>query len=294
MPSPRELKTSLALFVASLGTMFWSWREEEAFTDPAAAWGALAYTGALAAVILSHEFAHYLVALRHGWRLSLPYFIPNPFAFGTFGAVIALDGEPPNRTGLLEMAAAGPIAGALVSFALMAVGLHWTGPDTPPAPGEGISVLSNPPAMELLGRWLVGAVPGRYAELHPLALAGWVGCLITGMNLVPLGQTDGGHIVNALWPQRALLVSRVTVGALVLAGLAWPGWALWAGIALIFGFWRGLRVPAEPGLTARGRWLAFAALLVGALSFMPVPVEDERWERPHQRQPAATEVPGPK
>jgi membrane-associated protease RseP (regulator of RpoE activity) len=267
--------------------MFWSWREEVAFTDPAVAWGALTYTGALAAVILSHEFAHYLVAVRHGWRLSLPYLIPNPFAFGTFGAVISLEGEPPDRVALLEMAAAGPIAGALVSFALMAVGLHWTGPDALPSSEKVISVLNDPPAMDLLARWLVGSVPGRYAELHPMALAGWVGCLITGMNLVPLGQTDGGHIVNALWPRRALVISRVAVAALVLAGLAWPGWAVWAGIALIFGFWRGLPVPVEPGLTARARWLALAAFLVGALSFMPVPVEDERWARPHQRQPAA-------
>lgn len=278
MPAPRELRTSLGLFLASLSTMFWAWRGAEALSEPAVAWQALSYTAALAAVILSHEFAHYLVAVRHGWRLSLPYFIPYPFAFGTLGAVISLDGEPPHRTALLEMAAAGPVAGALVSFALMAVGLHWTGPDMIPTPGEVFSVLNDPPAMDLLGRWLVGEVPGRYAELHPLALAGWVGCLITGLNLVPLGQTDGGHIVNALLPRHAPAISKVMVGVLVLAGLIWPGWAVWAGISLVVGFWKSLPVPALPALTGRARLMALAALLVGALSFMPAPVEQERWE----------------
>jgi len=277
MESTRERGISLALFVATLASMFWSQGGLEAFRDLDVALRAASYSAALMAFLLSHELAHYIVALRHGFRLSLPYFLPMPFGgFGTLGAVIQLRSKPTSRTALLEMAAAGPLAGAVVAFVLLAIGLRFTGPDIALEAGQSYMIFTDPWAVELLGTAVAGAPPGRYAELHPVALAGWVGCLVTSINLIPLGQTDGGHILGALLPRWATWCSRGIVVLMVVAGvLVWPGWAVWAGVLLVIGAWRNLEVRERPGLTTRARWLAVAALLVLVLTFMPEPIQIE-------------------
>ncbi len=277
MESARERGISVALFVATLCTMYWSQGGVETIRDPEVATRAAAYTAALMSFFLAHELAHYLVALRHGFRLSLPYFIPMPLGgFGTMGAVISLRSRPANRTALLEMAAAGPVAGAIVAFALLAIGLRWTGPDIPLEPGFAYWIFADPWSVDLIGTIVNGAPPGRYAELHPVALAGWVGCLVTAINLVPIGQTDGGHIIGALIPRRALLVSKGVIALLVVGTfLVWPGWGVWVGVLLLLRAWRNLEVRERPGLTLRAKLLAVAAGVVFALTFMPEPIEVE-------------------
>jgi membrane-associated protease RseP (regulator of RpoE activity) len=274
--SPRERGRSVALFVATLASMYWSQGGLEAFRDLDVALNAGAYTAALMAILLTHELAHYFVALRHGFRLSLPYFIPLPFGFGTLGAVIQLRSLPRNRTALLEMGVAGPLAGAVVAFVMLAIGLRWTGPDIALEPGNSYLIFADPWIVELLGTWVTGAAPGRYAELHPVALAGWIGCLLTSINLLPLGQADGGHVLGALLPRWARHISWGVIGLMLVGGvLVWPGWAVWAGVLMIMGAWRNLAVPERPPLTARARWLAVAALGVLILTFMPRPIEIE-------------------
>ena len=166
------------------------------------------------AILLAHEMGHYVVAKMHGFALSLPYFIPFPFGFGTFGAVIRLRSLPRSRTGLLEMGAAGPLAGFVVAILMLFLGLwgrvssepmiltvEWPPvSDPPPVPEPGMmdwlvetpklgevpaTIFANPPAMDLIGWLLNGEVPGRYDSLDALAMAGWVGCLLTALNLVP-------------------------------------------------------------------------------------------------------------
>ena len=276
MESSRERGRSIALFVATLASMFWSQGGMEAFRDVDVALSAAAYTAALMAILLTHELAHYFVALRHGFRLSLPYFIPLPFGFGTLGAVIQLRSLPRDRTALLEMGVAGPLAGAVVAFVMLAIGLRWTGPDIPLEPGLSYLIFADPWIVELLGTWVIGAPPGRYAELHPVALAGWVGCLLTSINLLPLGQADGGHVLGALLPRWARHISWGVIALMLVGGvLVWPGWAVWAGVLMIMGAWRNLAVPERPPLTVRARWLAVAALGVLILTFMPRPIEIE-------------------
>lgn len=282
-PSKHELSKAWFFFLLTLVSVYvtygWLWEEGSPLSDPATMARSAVFASALMAILAAHELAHYWVAKRHGFALSLPYFIPFPFAFGTLGAVIRLRSLPRTRTGLLEMGAAGPLAGAVLAFACLIVGLQGTVPvEAPPIVDEGIEVLifGNPEIMNWLGEWMTGSAPGRYDMLTPLALAGWVGCFLTALNLLPVGQLDGGHILTALTPRWAPLVSKAVLGALLVAGaFLWEGWAVWAVLLVIMGAWEGLEVPREPGLTARAKWIAVAALVCFLLCFMPRPIQDE-------------------
>jgi membrane-associated protease RseP (regulator of RpoE activity) len=113
------------------------------------------------------------------------------------------------------------------------------------------------------------------AELHPVALAAWCGCMLTGINLLPLGQLDGGHVINALWPGRARAWTWVGIALLALGGMLWAGWWVWAALLLFSGAREPLEVPAEPPPGARARLLAALALALFAMTFMPVPLVQE-------------------
>jgi len=233
---------------------------------------------ALMAILGSHELGHWVVARRHGFSLSLPYFIPFPMAFGTLGAIIRLRSEPDNRTALLEMGAAGPLAGLVVAGVCLAIGLPATQrvTDLMAVSADGmVVIMGNPPLMDLLGSWILGAPPGRYDILSPLALAAWVGCLLTCMNLLPIGQLDGGHIAQALWPSHASRLGKVMLAVGLLAGFLWVGWAVWAVLLWCLGASRGLEVPESPPLTTRARCVAGLAVVALGLSFMPRPVQTD-------------------
>jgi membrane-associated protease RseP (regulator of RpoE activity) len=318
-PTPRERRIAVLLFLATLGSVYWTygttWMGGNPFTDPRVAWGSLTFSVGLMCILLAHEMGHYLVARRHGFALSLPYFLPVPFAFGTLGAIIRLRSLPRSRTALLEMGAAGPLAGLAVAVVVMVLGIPGTAeqeladilaglpPLPPPDPsaldapgwldralalpplawlvpsiGAGevpLMILANPLLMDLVGIAFHGAPPGRYAALSPLAMAGWVGCFVTSMNLLPIGQLDGGHIFNALWPERSRLVSRVGVAVVIAGGVVFLGWMVWGLLLLWMGAWRGLPVARRPALSGRARWVAGFALLAFALSFMPRPIQIE-------------------
>jgi len=312
----REQPLAVVLFLVTLASVFlvygFQWHGENPLTNGESAWASTKFAVALMAILLAHEMGHYWVAKRHGFALSMPFFLPFPAAFGTFGAIIRLRSLPKNRTGLLEMGAAGPLAGFVVAVAAIALGmpgteehvrpeLVWSGglaaleataaePGAVMAwieemlsgllpevrPGEiQLMILANPPIMDLLGYLVMDQAPGRYASLDPLAMAGWVGCLLTAINLIPIGQLDGGHIFNALRPRWSRLVSKLLLATAFVAGAAWMGWAFWGVILLLLGAWVSLPVPERPGLTPRARWIAVLAGLSFVLTFMPRPIEVE-------------------
>lgn len=318
--STRDRLVAVGLFMLTLLSVYWvygtQWMGGSPFSDPAVAAGSARFAAGLMAILLAHEMGHYLVARRHGFELSLPYFLPLPAAFGTLGAIIRLRSLPRTRSGLLEMGAAGPIAGFVVAILLMALGVGETvehaapqlvvesaealAPlfDAPPpsaeadgwasrppfswilpAPAEPqtlpLLILANPLVLDLLGLLFNGRVPGRYATLDPLAMAGWVGCMVTAVNLLPIGQLDGGHVLNALLPRWATRISRVGVGMAFLGGVFWTGWAVWGLLLLLMGAWRSLPAPLHPPPTARARGIALFTLLVFVLCFMPRPLEIE-------------------
>lgn len=178
----------------------------------------LLYMGSIMLILLCHEMGHYLTARRNRVRASLPYFIPMPFLlFGTFGAVIVMKDRIRSRNALMEVGASGPLVGAAVALPILAVGLSLS-PVTPIPQGgliEGQSLLYM-----FLKRVTVGPIPdGMDVMLHPMAWAGWIGLLVTMLNLLPIGQLDGGHIFYALFGKAHAKISRFFLAGIFLMGL---------------------------------------------------------------------------
>ncbi len=272
--------------------------------------GALIVTGwpfavSMIAILGAHEFGHYLVGRYHGVHVTLPYFIPLPISpLGTMGAFINMKEMPKNRRHLLDIGIAGPLAGLIVAIPVLILGLSLSKLDPIPAAlpsGTGLMMEGNS-LLYLLAKWLVfGKVlpaPNDYGSLspllyqlryfftgqpfplnsldvilHPVAWAGWVGILITGLNLIPAGQLDGGHVMYVLFGHKnGRRILPFILGGLFLLGFVWYGWWLWMVLILLLG-----RFYAEPldQITPLGRGrkvLAILGLIMFVLTFTPVPL----------------------
>ena len=304
--SPRSSPAiHVALFLATVATTLWAGFQlsplaGRAPTLPNVVMGGLPFAGSLVAILFCHEMGHYLVARRHGVTATLPYFIPVPFGAGTLGAVIRMRSQIPSRRAALDIAAAGPIAGFVVAVPLLLWGLAHSEVREVASSPVG-SALASPYALVralLEGRPLIAAEPGAQffgdslltiaaarlvhgvlpagtdLALHPVAFAAWLGLLVTTLNLMPMGQLDGGHVLYALAGRRyAHLGSRIVSTGLLLAGifLSW-NWLVWW---MVTRFAVGLRHPPsateEPLDPARGA-VAILSFVLFALTFVPVPV----------------------
>ncbi len=269
------------------------------FTSPALLWEGRALALPLLAILLFHEFGHYIAARLHRVPASLPFFLPLPVLspFGTAGAIISMRGRIRSRNALLDIGAAGPLAGLVVAIPVLAWGIAHS-EVLPHAPGgymqEGQSLL-----YWLMKRVIVGPIPeGSDIYLHPTAYAGWGGLLITMLNLLPCGQLDGGHIAFALfgsrqnqaavWVRRALLLffaynlaSFTIPVALGRSDLGYLGafgnslfWLMWYGLlGLLTRLSGDEHPPYEPGPLSRGRRaIAWLCLAIFVLLFMPTPM----------------------
>jgi membrane-associated protease RseP (regulator of RpoE activity) len=240
----------------------------------------LPYSLALMAILGCHELGHYFTARHHGIRVTPPFFIPVPFALGTFGAFIQMRSPAENRRALFDVAVAGPLAGLVVAIPALYYGLKTS----TVVPAAGVTMMEGlrgplSQASILMG-WLIDLSLGGDAvgtgdalRLSPLAFAGWLGLLVTALNLIPVGQLDGGHIARSLFGTRTgLAVSWLSM--LTLFGLAlfvWPGLMLWA---IIIFFLAGRGTPPLNDLTPLpfGRKaLAVFAFVLLALILIPMP-----------------------
>ncbi|MCC6187435.1 MAG: site-2 protease family protein [Anaerolineales bacterium] len=254
-------------------------------------------------ILLAHELGHYFAARYHKVAVTLPYFIPFPLSpFGTMGAFIQLKAPPTNRRVLLDIGVAGPLAGMVVALPVLFYGL-WTSPVThlPAAlPPDGLSLEGNSilyalakylvfgrllpeptsfgglPPLLYMARFYALGVPaplgGLDVLLNDVAWAGWAGLLVTGLNLIPAGQLDGGHALYVLIGRRARLLRPLIVGTLILLGFFWEGWFLWAALIFFLG-----RTHAEPldqitELDSGRKWLAIFTLALFVLVITPVPL----------------------
>jgi Zn-dependent protease len=227
----------------------------------------------LMAILTAHEMGHYLVGRWRGAPVSLPYFIPLPLLglFGTMGAVIVQREPFENRRTLLEVGLAGPLAGFVVAVPLLFLGLALS--TTQPMAGAGVgfgdSLLSTLLKTLQLGRY----ISSMGMREHPIYIAAWFGLLVTGINLIPAGQLDGGHIAYALLGPAARYVSYAMIGLFVVLSLTVSeSWLLWTALLLLFGRNHPPALNQVLKLKPLHVALAIIALLVLILVFVPNPL----------------------
>jgi membrane-associated protease RseP (regulator of RpoE activity) len=304
-PRARFPAANVALFLATIATTLWAGFADSPLRDhPTLAnvvRGGLPFAGSLIAILFTHEMGHYVVARRYGVSTSLPYFIPLPYVgFGTLGAVIRMRSAIPSRRAVLDIGAAGPLAGLAVALPLLVVGLAlsevrpFSQAATPSAlvsPWSmvqallgGHPLLQDATAVPMFGDSLVTwaarllvigrLAPGYDVAIHPIAFAAWIGLLVTALNLVPLGQLDGGHVLYALFGRRgALVLARIVSAGLLLAGLllSW-NWLVWWFLSrFVVGLGHPPALVEEP-LDRGRRALAWTSLVLFVATFVPVPV----------------------
>jgi membrane-associated protease RseP (regulator of RpoE activity) len=185
----------------------------------------LPFSITILSVLGIHEFAHYFTARSWGINVTLPYFIPAPILpIGTFGAVIKMKSAIPNRRALVDVGASGPIAGFFVSVVACLIGLHMS--SIVPKTTASSFILGDSILFSTLTNLVVGSLPDNSVLLlHPIAFAGWIGLFVTALNLLPIGQLDGGHILFALSPRIHELIREIRIPVLLLLGLIfWNGW----------------------------------------------------------------------
>ena len=239
--------------------------------DPAYLLPGLPFSLTLLTILLAHEFGHFLTARYYLVDASLPYFIPFPSLIGTMGAFIRIRSAILSKRVLFDIGIAGPLAGfvALVSPLIAGVALSKVVPGI----GQSGELVFGTPLILRLMEWVrFPGVPLNDIYLHPVARAAWVGLLATALNLLPIGQLDGGHILYAFLGERTKYFSRLFIFILVLMGaFVAYSWLVWAALLVFF----GMRHPAIVDPNPLGRFrtrLAVAALAIFILSFTAAPV----------------------
>jgi len=278
----KRLLLHLGLFLATVATTIIAGAVQQGvnpFADLASFTRGIPFSFTLILILGTHEMGHYLVSRRHRLDVTLPYFIPAPpipFIIGTFGAFIRIRSPIQDKRALLDVGCAGPLTGVAVAVPVLLVGLRLSAVKMMP-PGEAELVLGEPLLFQILSWLTFGPLgPDDHIILHPVAFAGWIGLLVTALNLMPVGQLDGGHVSYALFPQYHRYVSLACLGLLVFCGLFfWQGWFMWALLL----YFLGLRHPPPHhywvALDTRRRVLGFITILVFILCFTPTPFKVE-------------------
>ena len=235
--------------------------------------GLLYFTLPLMAILAVHELAHFAMARRRHVAASMPFFIPSIPPLGTFGAFISLRDPIPNRKTLMEIGVAGPIAGLLMTLPFAIFGLYLTNTEARPTPEDldpgGVVGIVFP----LIYRGIELMIPatGSYL-LHPMAFAAWVGFLVTALNLLPVGQLDGGHVARALLGAKAKYLTWATIAALVVLGIYYFGWLLFAFLILFLGARHPPPLNDISKLDAKRIVAGIAAFAILIVAFVPIPM----------------------
>jgi membrane-associated protease RseP (regulator of RpoE activity) len=248
------------------------------FADPTSIRAGFPFAVTLLSILLFHELGHYTLSLVHGVRATLPYFIPAPpVLIGTFGAFIRMKSPPPSRRALFDVGAAGPWAGLLVAVPAVLIGLRLSEVRLLPL-DEGGLILGDSILFSFLTRLALGTTPADATiVLHPIALAGWFGLFVTVLNLLPVGQLDGGHVAYAMFGRGHRWISRLFLVAIAILGfVGWPGWFVWVLLPVVIGVDHPPTRDSLTPLDGRRRlaaWLTVAAFIV---TFMPEPISMPR------------------
>ncbi len=260
--------TFLTMLVA--GALFQ--KGADIFSDPWRILEGMPFALTLMVILLSHELSHYFTSRKHHTKATLPYFIPAPSLIGTFGAFIKMKSPIVTRKALIDIGASGPIAGFILSVIATVVGLHYSSVVPVKEAASGLR-LGDSILFSLLTRAVMGTPPESYdILLHPVAFAGWIGFFVTSMNLIPIGQLDGGHIAYAFLRERHRALSVALVVALVILGLFfWEMWALWGALMIVLGLRHPPVIYWEVPLDRTRKIVGTLALIIFIITFTPSP-----------------------
>ena len=253
------------------GSLYANVKTDEIITYLMGGW---VFSVPLMAILLTHEMGHYLFGRRHYLDVTPPYFIPAPPPLGTFGAFIRIRSPIPDRQTLIEVGACGPIAGALVAIPMLILGMSLSEATPMVEPAKGFAFGSSI-ILELFSLIRFGHFTSdANVVLHPTALAAWFGLFVTAMNLLPIGQLDGGHVIYALFgPRSAGKISIIVFALLIPCGiLLWPGWLVFALLAFLLGLRHPPPLDPYVPLERSGYLLGWFAIVLFILAFIPVPI----------------------
>lgn len=285
---PREWWPNALLFGLTVLSLLYVGASQEIIVEnPLQIFVGLPYAIGVLLILGSHELGHYFAARIHKVAVSLPYFIPVPLpgTFGTLGAFIQLREPMRNRKVLLDIGAAGPLVGLIFAIPILIIGLK-TSPVLPSPVMQIFMLKSGSAAYILEGNSILYAVLktlvfGRFLPdgmsdvfINQLTMAGWTGLLVTGLNLIPVGQLDGGHAIYSLIGERARRLYLPVLVGLGVASLFYPGWALWLFILLFLGRVYATPLDSVTKLNRTRRIIAIIALIAFLLIFMPIPLQE--------------------
>jgi membrane-associated protease RseP (regulator of RpoE activity) len=258
----------------------------------------LSFSIPLMAILLAHEMGHYVTSRRYGVDTSAPYFIPAPlpslFIVGTFGAFIRMRSIPRTRNAMFDIGAAGPWAGMIVAVPCVIIGLHLS-QIGPLGQNVGGFDLGNSLLFFALAKWILGVNPNLVnVSLHPIAFAGWLGLFVTTLNLLPVGQLDGGHVMYTLFPKHHRAISKLFVFSCVLMVIVplmlgydfWLGWLLWGALAIFLGLGHPSTADRDTPLDPVRRFAAWLTVALFIVTFSPVPVSISS-SQPQPDQPSS-------
>ncbi|MDI3542305.1 MAG: hypothetical protein PWQ62_1219 [Candidatus Methanomethylophilaceae archaeon] len=237
-------------------------------------YGALYFAVPLLLILGTHELSHFLVSHKHGLNASLPFFIPSIPPIGTFGAFISIREPIPNRKALLDIGLAGPLGGFLVAVPMLFIGFHLTATGAVPV-AENIAGMTSvslgfPIIMDVVSI-LFPSIQGMY--IHPTLFAAWLGLFVTGINLLPAGQLDGGHIARAALGEKSSYLAIISVIGLLSMSIYYPGWLIFAFLIFLLGVVHPPPLNDITPLDKRRKWMAIGALVLFLLCFTPIPIK---------------------
>lgn len=241
---------------------------------PEALLGGIPFAATLLLILVTHELAHFVASKIHRVPASLPLFIPGlPILVGTFGAIIRVRGPILERKALFDIGISGPLAGFVVAIVALVLGLRWSHIEIGISP-ESPFLVGRSLLLDAMVSLVLGDLPaGSTVNLHPIAEAAWFGLFVTCLNLVPIGQLDGGHVAYALWGERQRAVALAMLPILIALGyFGWHGWLVWVGMAGLLGFAHP-SIPRPEAALSHGRvWLGRATVVLFFLIFPPFPI----------------------
>jgi hypothetical protein len=243
------------------------------FLDPEVVALSLIYAVVLIVILLGHELGHFLACRYYKIDATLPYFIPAPTIIGTMGAFIRIRSPITRKQQLFDIGIAGPLTGFILSLPAIVYGLSVS-KAVPSLPGDESLQFGYPLILKIIGSFFFKGIPEGYDLIpHPIAFAGWVGVLVTALNLFPVGQLDGGHIVYALWGPKARKLAPFFLGVFVFMGIFfWIGWFVWALLIFFLGLKHPHIYDEDRPLSPLRKFLGIMMLLIFVLSFIPDPI----------------------